>query len=347
LLDAIVVGAGVSGLHAAWKLEKAGKEVLVLEARSRVGGRLLSVNINGSDDKLDIGATWIWPGEVRVDSLITELGLETFPQYVNGALLYDTHGGPQSVPTDSNGILSLRVKGGMTSITDSIAGRLKDGTIQLNSVVNEVRYEKDGEIKVILAGDKTFTAKNVLIAVPPALAVRHIKFSPELSENLIRIARVTPVWMGIIIKTVIVYETPFWRDAGFSGTVMSALGPLQEIHDMCGPDGKPAALFGFTAMQSPNQKAPTREEVIEQFVRLYGQPAENPIEVVIQDWSSEIYTSPQDVFRLQNYNLFGERIYEGTFLSGRLHFCSCETSGRNGHIEDALAASERAVKAVL
>lgn len=346
MLDAIVIGAGISGLHAAWKLRQAGKEVLVLEARGRVGGRLFSANLD-DENKLDLGATWIWPGEMRVDALLQELGIETFPQFENGAILYDSHGGPKSVQSGENSYLSLRVNGGMASITDSLAGRLDYDSIKLNSFVSEIRYEKDGELRVVLDEDKSFIARKVLLAVPPALAVRQIDFSPELPESLIRIARVTPVWMGIIIKTVIAYETTFWREAGFSGTVMSALGPLHEIHDMSGPDGKTAALFGFTAIQSPDQSSPIKEEVIEQLVRLFGQTASSPVELISKDWSREVYTSPGDVIRLQNYNLFGERIYEGTFLGGRLHFCSCETSGRNGHIEDALAASERAVKTVL
>ena len=54
---------------------------------------------------------------------------------------------------------------------------------------------------------------------------------------------------------------------------MSALGPLHEIHDMSGPDGKTAALFGFTAIQAPDQSSPIKEEVIEQLVRLFGQAA--------------------------------------------------------------------------
>lgn len=346
MIDAIVVGGGVSGLHAAWRLEQAGKKVVVLEARNRAGGRLLSESV-GDDQKLDLGATWIWPGETLVGSLVSELGLETFQQYENGALIYDMHEGPQSIPGSNNSVLSFRVKGGMASITDCLSLRLKQDTLRLNSVVSKIIYQKDGEISVSLEDGKSYSAKHVLLAVPPSLAVRHIVFAPSLPESLIRIARVTPIWMGIILKTVVVYDSPFWRDSGYSGTVMSAIGPLQEIHDMSGHDGYPAALFGFTALQSPGQSVPGDEEIKEQLVRIFGSSASNSTAIFKMDWSSEIYTSPQDVFRLQNYNLFGERVYSGTFLSGRLHFCSCETSGSNGHIEDAIAASQRAVNAVL
>ena len=40
--DVIVVGAGLSGLQAAWTLEQQGFKVLVLEGQDRVGGRMLS-----------------------------------------------------------------------------------------------------------------------------------------------------------------------------------------------------------------------------------------------------------------------------------------------------------------
>ena len=57
-LDCAIVGAGIGGLEAAQALIAAGKNVLVLEARNRVGGRALSDN--SFPAPLDLGAEWFY-----------------------------------------------------------------------------------------------------------------------------------------------------------------------------------------------------------------------------------------------------------------------------------------------
>ncbi len=90
-VDVIVVGAGLAGLAAARRLLGAGREVVVLEARDRVGGRTLNEPI-GDGKVVEIGAQWVGPTQDRVLRLLGELGLETFPTHAAGANLFERGG---------------------------------------------------------------------------------------------------------------------------------------------------------------------------------------------------------------------------------------------------------------
>jgi monoamine oxidase len=74
----LVVGAGLAGLHAAWRLHEAGIEVTVLEARDRVGGRTWSHEL-GDGTVVERGGEFIAPDDVVLRGLAAELGLELVP----------------------------------------------------------------------------------------------------------------------------------------------------------------------------------------------------------------------------------------------------------------------------
>lgn len=90
-VDVAIVGAGLSGLSAARILAGAGREVVVLEARERVGGRLLNMTL-GDGVTVDAGGQWVGSDHIRVQRLATELGIEIFPQHGGGRNLLDLHG---------------------------------------------------------------------------------------------------------------------------------------------------------------------------------------------------------------------------------------------------------------
>ena len=71
----IVVGAGVAGLVAARRLVDRGLDVLVLEARDRVGGRLWSY-LMPNGETVELGGEWISTTQTAVIGLAHELGLD-------------------------------------------------------------------------------------------------------------------------------------------------------------------------------------------------------------------------------------------------------------------------------
>jgi monoamine oxidase len=81
--DVAVVGAGLAGLAAARDLVAAGRDVVVLEARDRVGGRTLTERLDDGTP-IDHGGQWIGPGQHRMARVAEKLGLETFPTYDEG-----------------------------------------------------------------------------------------------------------------------------------------------------------------------------------------------------------------------------------------------------------------------
>ena len=89
--EVCVIGAGFAGLAAARELTAAGRDVIVVEARDRVGGRVWNREMSDGT-VVSAGGTWLGKGQDRMFALCQDLGMATYPQFEDGEVLLDIDG---------------------------------------------------------------------------------------------------------------------------------------------------------------------------------------------------------------------------------------------------------------
>ncbi|MGB3327607.1 MAG: FAD-dependent oxidoreductase [Thermomicrobiales bacterium] len=334
--DVVIVGAGMAGLTAARTLIRAGLDVVVLEARDRVGGRMHSVSTDTG--VIDLGATWFWPNEPFVQAFLHEYGLTAFPQRESGdALLVQSGGHVYRLPQNADTSPSYRVTGGAQALPMAIAAALPSGSVVLDSPVHAIAGASDSV--TVHAASGSIRAGQVIVAMPPSLALDQITFTPVLPAPVGDRARRTAVWMGDMVKAVVRYERPFWREHGMSGFIFSEEGPFRELHDHSGPDDQPTALFGFAPAATFAGKEPSTigDAMVRQLKALYGDVAIQPLGVVATNWRQERYTSPRQAAPDATTASFGDALFRQPLLDGRVFLASTEASEAfAGHVEGAI-----------
>jgi len=358
-----IIGGGISGLHTAYELSKQGIDFVLLEARARLGGRIHSLPSHRSHDQItpyfDLGPSWFWPGQQHIAQLINELELhdQVFEQFANGDALYETLQSP--IQRGIAGISmagSYRLNGGMTCIINAlentITKRAGEEALQRNAIVNKLEL-RNQEIQVNYCVNQThhqLTAQKTILALPPRVALHNIGFAPDLSSTRQQELNAIATWMAGHAKTVVVYDEPFWRNAGLSGDVISQRGPLSEIHDASpnmtqGKARGSYALFGFFATPPryrETEKTKIEQAILNQLQRLFGDQALHPRQVLYKDWAQDTLVATERDQHIPNHHPRNQltTVVEPGWQK-RLIWSGSETAEGhvNGYIEGALSAS--------
>ncbi|MBN9553819.1 MAG: FAD-dependent oxidoreductase [Alphaproteobacteria bacterium] len=349
-----IVGGGLGGLHAARLLAAARVPFLLLEARSRLGGRILS------EDGFDLGPAWFWPDmQPSIAALVGELGLAAFPQYAQGDVLAEQAPtltstlAPARYPGFGQMASSFRIAGGIAALVAALAKDLPEDRLRLGvTVTGAALRDEGGRLTLGGSGDAgtMVEARAVLFALPPRLIEKTIAFAPALSPDLRGMWRATPTWMAPHAKFLAVYAKPFWRGMGLCGTAQSSVGPMVEIHDASAVPEREggAALFGFVGVPASARarvgETVLRQHCLAQFARLFGAQAETPLATRFKDWAADPFTATADDGEATGHPEAVRRPWFDAPWSARAVMAGSETAPVHpGYLEGALLAAEAAV----
>jgi monoamine oxidase len=346
--DILIIGAGLTGLTMAYALKDSGLSIKLVEARSRVGGRIETVEtVDGV--KVEMGATWLGNKHIYLSKLLNELGLETFEQIIGDTAIYEAIStSPHYLARiPPNPEPSLRIAGG----TDTLVKKLLS-FISSENVFTDTKVDRILQSDNLLLTDCThtiFKSKLVVSTLPPNLLVNSIKFSGQLPKTLVSIAKNTHTWMGESIKIALTYPKPFWRSAELSGTIMSNVGPIPEMYDHSNIEDNKYALMGFL---NGSYFQLTKDErlaiIMKQLKKYFGELAETYTTYEEKMWRAEKETFIPYESNVLPHQLNGDDVYQESYLDDRFMLAGTETSSyypgyMEGAVYSALMTSQKII----
>lgn len=261
-------------------------------------------------------------------------------------LLAHAHGSIQTLFSIKGGAQENMVDGGAGSIARKVAEALGDA-VRLKQPVRAIRQFDDHA--VISAGDVEVSARAVVVTVPPALAVE-IAFDPPLPQD--RVALYRNAIGGPETKTLVVYDEPFWREAGFSGQTSEPGSAAEVTIDASPASGVPGVIASFTfgpvAQRMETLDANVRRKaVLEALAARLGPRATSPDEFIETAWWTEEWTRGCSMAHLTPGTLTAHgKLLREPF--GRVHWAGTETATiSHGAIDGAVRSGERVAAEVL
>ncbi len=249
----------------------------------------------------------------------------------------------------TGGAQDFRVSGGTQRISIELARRL-GGLVHIGHPVRRISQDQRG---VVVYGDGlTINARRVVVAVPPTLAGR-IEYSPGLPGLRDQLTQRMP--MGSLVKTIAVYDKPFWREQGLNGQVTADQGPIKVCFDASPASGRPGVMLGFAdgedgRVLSALPLAERRRRVLANYTRYFGSQALNARKYIDKPWDNDVWSRgcPVCIMPTGVMTSYGRALRAPV---GRIHWAGTETASVwNGYMDGAVRSGERVaaeVRAVL
>ena len=256
------------------------------------------------------------------------------------------HGSINTLFSIEGGSQENMIEGGAGAIAQRIADALGD-SVRLNAPVRSIT-QRDDHV-VVDTEDLTVSARNAVVAVPPALALE-IAFDPVLPDDRLTLYR-NDIG-GPETKTLVVYDEPFWRAEGFSGQTSEPGSACEVTLDASPASGTPGVIGAFTfgpVAESLDGLEPDvrRQAVIDALTHRLGPRAAAPVDFIETAWINEQWTRGCSFAHLRPGILsrYGSLLREPF---GRVHWAGTETSTTShGAMDGAVRSGERAAAEIL
>ncbi|MGW9629547.1 flavin monoamine oxidase family protein [Agromyces sp. NPDC055520] len=272
------------------------------------------------------------------------------------ALLMAASAGSFSNLVDADFILDKRVVGGLQQVPLGLAARLGDA-VRLGQPVRTIRWAGPVEQRadVPAAGVVAVTdslevhARHVVLALPPVL-INRISYEPPLPRRQHQMHQ--HLSMGFVIKVHAVYETPFWRAQGLSGTAFSPYELCHEAYDNTNHEDPRGTLVGFVSDEEADGvfTLPAEERkarILESMSHYYGPEALNPVVYYESDWGSEEWTRGAYA---ASFDMGGLARYGADLRTpvGPIHFSCSDMAGKGyQHVDGAIRVGREVADEIL
>ncbi|WEG09704.1 NAD(P)/FAD-dependent oxidoreductase [Microbacterium horticulturae] len=236
---------------------------------------------------------------------------------------------------DADFILDKRVVGGMQSVSQGLAARLGDDVF-LEQPVRFLEWSDNGV--VARADGMTVRARHAILAHAPVLYSR-ISFEPPLPRRQQQLHQ--HLSMGLVIKVHAVYERPFWREQGLSGTAFSPYELAHEAYDNTNHGDERGTLVAFVSDRLADgvfelSADERREKILDSLSHYYGPEAKNPLVYYESDWGTEEWTRGAYA---ASFDLGGLARYQKDVRTpvGPIHFACSDIAGAGfQHVDGAI-----------
>lgn len=252
------------------------------------------------------------------------------------ALLMAASAGSFSHLVDADYILDERVVGGLQQVPLLLAERLGDDVF-LEQPVTEVKTAGDG-VTIMTDNGMVVRARYVILAHAPIL-YPWIEFDPPLPRLKQQLHQ--HISMGFVIKVHAVYDRPFWRDKGLSGTAFSPYELSHEAYDNTNHGDERGTLVGFVSDRNADDlfrvsAEERKERILASLANYFGPEAKDPLVYYESDWGAEEWTRGAYA---ASFDLGGLTRYGADLRTpvGPIHFACSDMAGAGyQHVDGAI-----------